>query len=127
MRVVAEQHGISLEDAARMFTERFSPSTSGVKLDLRDTACGRGLVATGAIAEGETLLAVPWNQAIHVYEVGDEGVSLQHKDNTKEPQQRLYDSTAWHISYRSHVIEVLKGCLAGFPKPCCSHRHVLCA
>jgi hypothetical protein len=57
--VVAEQHGITTDDAARMFSERFPPS-SGTKLDLRDTTCGRGLVATEAIAEGETLIAVPW-------------------------------------------------------------------
>ena len=61
VKVVAEQHGIALEDAARMFSERFPlGGTSGMKLDLRDTACGRGLVATEAIAEGETLITVPW-------------------------------------------------------------------
>ena len=67
-RVVAEQYAVPLELARSTFQERF-PSGS-TKLDLRVTECGRGLVATAPIEEGEVLLSVPWEETIHVTEDG---------------------------------------------------------
>ena len=67
-RVVAEQYAVPLELARSTFQERF-PSGS-TKLDLRVTECGRGLVATAPIEEGEVLLSVPWDETIHVTEDG---------------------------------------------------------
>ena len=69
--MVAEEHGIGLSEAAEMFADAF-PASSGVKLELRETSCGRGLVATSAIAPGETLLSVPWKCSIHVLEDGSD-------------------------------------------------------
>ena len=69
LRVVAEQHGISLEDARALFSKRFCKG-SGVHLELRETATGRGLVATAPVAPGDVLITVPWREAIHVLEDG---------------------------------------------------------
>lgn len=60
---------VSLEDASRLFSVRFPPTT-GCKLELRATSCGRGLVATAPIAQGETLVSVPWRESVHVIENG---------------------------------------------------------
>jgi hypothetical protein len=39
-------------------------------LELRETATGRGLVATAPVAPGDVLITVPWREAIHVLEDG---------------------------------------------------------
>ena len=69
LSVVAEQHGISLEDARALFSKRFCKG-SGVHLELQETPTGRGLVATAPVAPGDVLITVPWREAIHVLEDG---------------------------------------------------------
>ena len=68
LSVVAEQHGISLEDARALFSKRFCKG-SGVHLEL-ETPTGRGLVAAAPVAPGDVLITVPWREAIHVLEDG---------------------------------------------------------
>jgi len=64
----AERHAVSLDDARALFSARFPPGST--KLDLRETSCGRGLVATARIAPGEVLVAVPWRETVRVFEDG---------------------------------------------------------
>ena len=53
-----------------MFDARFPPGS--VPVALRETACGRGLVALRPIDEGDLLLSIPWRHTVHVFEDGDD-------------------------------------------------------
>ena len=64
----AEKYAVSTEDATAMFDARFPPGS--VPVALRETACGRGLVALRPIDEGDLLLSVPWRHTVHVFEGG---------------------------------------------------------
>jgi len=64
----AEKYAVTIEDAKAMFDEQFPPGT--IPLDLRETACGRGLVALDPIVEGDLLLSFPWKHTVHVFEDG---------------------------------------------------------
>jgi hypothetical protein len=64
----AEKYAVSTEDAKAMFDARFPPGS--VPVAVRETACGRGLVALRPIDEGDLLLSVPWRHTVHVFEGG---------------------------------------------------------
>ena len=64
----AERYAVSTEDAQAMFNERFSPGS--VPVELRETDCGRGLVALHPIKEGDLLLSMDWKHTVHVFEDG---------------------------------------------------------
>jgi hypothetical protein len=66
----AEKYAVSTEDATAMFDARFPPGS--VPVALRETACGRGLVALRPIDEGDLLLSIPWRHTVHVFEDGDD-------------------------------------------------------
>ena len=66
----AEKYAVSTEDAKAMFDARFPPGS--VPVAVRETACGRGLVALRPIDEGDLLLSVPWRHTVHVFEGGDD-------------------------------------------------------
>ena len=53
-----------------MFDARFP--LGSVPVAVRETACGRGLVALRPIDEGDLLLSIPWRHAVHVFEGGHE-------------------------------------------------------
>ena len=66
----AEKYAVSTEDAKAMFDARFP--LGSVPVAVRETACGRGLVALRPIDEGDLLLSIPWRHAVHVFEGGHE-------------------------------------------------------
>ena len=66
----AEKYAVSTEDATAMFDARFPPGS--VPVAVRETACGRGLVALRPIDEGDLLLSIPWRHTVHVFEDGDD-------------------------------------------------------